>query len=181
MGKRKFENSEEMRSLAESYFKQYPHPDDFTETDEKREAVNTIREGLIPTLNGLAIKLGFSSINALYEYNKKEGFKQVMDWIRAKIGSYWELNLNSKFANGAQKWLESVQPDNWGDKTRLKDAPPVALVVLVGNKTKGNQEIEAQFTEVKQIEAQPIEQPKRGRPKGSLNKKTKRKKINKNK
>ena len=164
----KYESAQRMREVAEEYFKQYPHPDNFTDRDDKQKAVNIIQSGLIPTLNGLSLYLGFDSIQSLYDYQRKEGFKQVLNWLRAKIGSYWELNLNSKFANGAMKWLDAVQPDTFGDKSKIKDAPPVALVVYVGSKQKETP-INAEFTEVKAIEGGVVE-IKRGRPKGSKNK-----------
>lgn len=171
----KYESSIKMREVADQYFKQYPHPDDFANQDDKQKAVDTIRNGLIPTLNGLALYLGFDSIQSLYDYGKKDGFKQILNYLRARIGSYWELNLNSKFANGAMKWLDSVQPDTFGDKSKIKDVPPVALVVYVNKDSKNKPVIDAQYTEVKALEDQSINKPKRGRPKGSLNKKNKKK------
>lgn len=171
----KYESAAAFREVAEKYFNQYPHPDNFAEEEEKLRAVQSIQSGLIPTLNGLALFLGFESIQSLYNYEKRDGFKSVLNWLRAKIASYWELNLNSKFANGAQKWLESVQPDNWGDKSKLKAPPPVALVVYVGNKNKSTPVVDAAFEEVQQIEAITEEKPK-GRPKGSKDKKKRKRK-----
>lgn len=173
----KYESAAAFREVAEKYFNQYPHPDNFAEEEEKIKAVQTIQSGLIPTLNGLALFLGFESVQSLYNYEKRDGFKSVLNWLRAKIGSYWELNLNSKFANGAQKWLESVQPDNWGDKSKIKAPPPVALVVYVGNKNKSAPVVDAAFEEVAAIEQIKEDKPK-GRPKGSKDKK-KRKRKNK--
>lgn len=150
---RKFNNSEEMKTKAEEYFKQYPHPDDFNSTDEKLDAVKAIREGLIPTKNGLAIFLGFTNPKSLDNYRNKVGFVNVMDWLRTKLASYWELNLNSKFSNGAEKWLDSVQPNEWKKERIKEDRPPMAVVYFVGE-TKSERLAQK---EVKTIDAEIIE------------------------
>lgn len=150
---RKFNNSEEMRTKALEYFKGYPHPDDFTDIEEKSNAIKLIRDGLIPTKNGLALFLGFTNPKSLDNYKGKSGFLQVMEWIRTKLASYWELNLNSKFSNGAEKWLDSVQPNEWKKERIKEDRPPMAVVYFVGE-TKSERLAQK---EVKTIDAEIIE------------------------
>lgn len=112
--------------------------------------------GLIPTINGLIKYLGYSDLNNFYQLGEIKIYKQVLNLIRTTIASYWELNLNSKFSNGASFWLKNVQGDNWQDKIeQVQTLPPVACVVYVGqNKSKSKSktmDIQAESIPVKAI------------------------------
>ena len=188
---RKFNNSDEMREKAVEYFKGHTHPDDFQNVDEKQEAVKAIRDGLIPTKNGLALFMGFTNPKSLDNYKGKSGFAGVMEWIRTKLASYWELNLNSKFANGAEKWLESVQPSEWKQERIREQRPPVAAIYFIGETKsehlsgKALKTIEAEIIppKVEEVKALPLAEKKeviKARVKGTASrKKTEKKKAHK--
>jgi len=65
-----------------------------------------------PTLSGLALHLGFSSLTALKKYEGYDGedFKHVLDTARLKVMKYCEEN-NIAFQ------LKNLDPENWKDRT----------------------------------------------------------------
>lgn len=146
----------ELEEKANEYFSQYPHPDNFATLEDKQNAIKSIQLGLIPTINGLIKYLGFSNLNDYYKLSEINIYKSIINSIRTTIASYWELNLNSKFSNGASFWLKNVQGDNWQDKIeQVQTLPPVACVVYVGqNKSKSKNktiDIQAESIPVKAI------------------------------
>jgi hypothetical protein len=62
--------------------------------------------------------LGFSSLNALYEMEKKPEFSEAVHWAKQKVQMFWEPKLASKAsAYGASFWFRSQA--NWKDKTEV--------------------------------------------------------------
>ena len=154
-----FKNSEEMKKKADEYFSKFPHPDYFEKDEDIEKSLKAIQSGRMPTLNGLALFMGFSSINSLYSYQEKKGFSKVLEAIRTRLASYYELSLNSKFGQNAFNWLKSVQSDIWQDKVQQSQAlPVVANIVFIdkdGAKAKQINVIDAQAQEVAQV-AEPL-------------------------
>lgn len=136
-----FKNSEEMLKRANLYFAKYPHPDDFDDNEEVEKCLKAIQSGRMPTINGLALFMGFSSINSLYDYKEKKGFTKVLEQIRTKIASYYELSITSKFGQNAFNWLKSVQSDIWQDKQQQSQALPIiANIVFIDKDGKTTQQ-----------------------------------------
>jgi hypothetical protein len=136
-----FKNSEEMMKRANLYFAKYPHPDNFDDEAEVEKCLKAIQSGRMPTINGLALFMGFSSINSLYDYKEKKGFSKVLEQIRTKIASYYELSITSKFGQNAFNWLKSVQSDIWQDKQQQSQQMPIiANIVFIDKDGKQTQQ-----------------------------------------
>ena len=68
------------------------------------------------TINGLALYLGFSSKQSLYEYGKKTGFIDPIKKARTMIEQMYEEMLASKYSTGAIFALKNM---GWKDKTEI--------------------------------------------------------------
>ena len=99
-GKRRFQTPELMQNAADLYF----------EIQAEKER--------LPTLSGLALALGFSSLGALARYrNYDDGdFREVIDMARLRIMDELE-NAAANGKSGAQFLLKNIDKEFWRDRT----------------------------------------------------------------
>lgn len=92
----KFRSSKEILAKAEEYFK-----------------ANTIW-----TVSGLALHLGFVSIQSLHDYEKRAEFSDTILKIRCRLQDHIEQKLYAKgTAHGAMFWLKAQAA--WRDRTEI--------------------------------------------------------------
>jgi hypothetical protein len=91
-----FETPEQFKSAADGYFAQ-------CFADEK-----------VPTVNGLALALGFNSRQSLLNYAEKPEFLDVVKAVRTRLEAEWEQRLAGGSAAGTIFWLKN---QGWTDKS----------------------------------------------------------------
>ena len=104
---RKYKTSEEMEKRIIEYF------------SDKGTIYNSDGESIgynPPTVNGLALFLGFCDRHSLYEYQEKEEFTTIIKRARACIEGHYEFSLNGKNATGAIFALKNM---GWADRQEI--------------------------------------------------------------
>lgn len=91
-----YSDAAEFEGAAEAYFAQ-------CEASEK-----------VPTVNGLALALGFNSRQSLLNYADKPEFVDTVKRVRARLEAEWEQRLAGPNAAGTIFWLKN---QGWTDKT----------------------------------------------------------------
>lgn len=89
------ETPEEFARLADLYFE-------------------TLGEEEVPTVNGLALALGFNSRQSLLNYADKPEFVDTVKRARTRMENAWEQRLAGPNAAGTIFWLKN---QGWTDKT----------------------------------------------------------------
>ena len=130
----KFKTPEEMQEKIDAYFKEcegHPLLDDegIPYTDRNGNPFIVDRKPL--TVTGLAIALGFTSRQALMNYQGRKKFQAVVEAAKLRIENYAEMRLYDKEgANGAKFNLQN-NFRNWdADKAGSDDkkAPAVNII-----------------------------------------------------
>lgn len=98
-----FETPEEMQGKIDEYFNLF----------QKQES--TIY-GSKPTRTGLALFLGFSSRQSLYDYKNKKEFSYTIKKALLALEMIYELMLSGKNATGAIFALKNI---GWSDKQEI--------------------------------------------------------------
>jgi len=108
-----FETPEEFESAVEDYF-------DSLMSDE------------VPTVNGLALALGFNSRQSLLNYAEKPEFLDTVKRARTRLEMAWEKRLGGSNAAGTIFWLKN---QGWTDKSTTEitgpDGQPVRTSIEV--------------------------------------------------
>lgn len=91
-----FETPEQFERAADDYFA-------LCEANER-----------VPTVNGLALALGFNSRQSLLNYAEKPAFLDVVKTVRTRLEAEWEQRLGGPNAAGTIFWLKN---QGWTDKT----------------------------------------------------------------
>ena len=106
-----FDNAEDFERAANDYFDQC--------------GVN----GVMPTVNGLALALGFTSRQSLHNYAERPEFVDTVKRVRTRLEAAWEERLGGPNAAGTIFWLKN---QGWTDKTETelygKNGGPVEQV-----------------------------------------------------
>lgn len=97
---------EEFETLADEYFRR-------CEERERR-----------PTVNGLALALGFSSRQSLLNYEERDGFLDAVKRVRTRLEDEWEQGLSGGNAAGTIFWLKN---QGWTDRTETELTAKVAV------------------------------------------------------
>lgn len=90
-----FQTPEEFEKAADLYFE-------------------TLGENDVPTVNGLALALGFNSRQSLLNYADKPEFLDAVKRARTRMELAWEQRLAGPNAAGTIFWLKN---QGWTDKT----------------------------------------------------------------
>jgi hypothetical protein len=111
---------EEFKAAADAYM-------DRADADDK----------FVPTVNGLALALGFNSRQSLLNYADKPEFVDTVKAVRARLEAWWEQRLAGGNAAGTIFWLKN---QGWTDKTETelsgkggKDLFPARIEVVAVN------------------------------------------------
>lgn len=67
----------------------------------------------VPTVNGLALALGFNSRQSLLNYADKPEFLDTVKTVRARLENEWEQRLSGPNAAGTIFWLKN---QGWSDR-----------------------------------------------------------------
>jgi len=97
------------------------------ETPEK--LANAVEDYLanneVKTITGLALWLGFSSRQSLYDYGKKEEFSYIIARAKLWVENYYEMQLlTSNSATGAKFALQQM---GWEDSKAIDHSGSVTL------------------------------------------------------
>lgn len=98
-----FQSPEEFERAADAYFA-------LCEAKEK-----------VPTVNGLALALGFNSRQSLLNYAEKPEFLDTVKAVRTRLEAEWEQRLGGPNAAGTIFWLKN---QGWTDKTEQQISGP---------------------------------------------------------
>ena len=99
----KFETVEELEECIEGYFKGLEYEDSESKQLMHRPA----------TMTGLALALGFTSRQSVYDYEGKEDFSYTIKIARLRVENSYEEHLFTKSATGAIFGLKNL---GWSDK-----------------------------------------------------------------
>lgn len=105
-----FDSPEAMEALAEQYF---------AESKENKEPI---------TITGLALYLGFSDRQSLYDYEKNLEFSCIVKKCRLTVENQYEKNLHGNAPTGSIFALKNM---GWKDKNETAltgaDGGPIAI------------------------------------------------------
>ena len=102
-----FKNVDELEALINGYFKDCP--DTITAYTKDGEEY----ERKVPTINGLALYLGFCNRGSMYDYEKKEEFTNTIKKARARMEMIYEQHLTTGSPTGA---IFALKNFGWKDK-----------------------------------------------------------------
>lgn len=94
----------------------FDSPEQFEEAADAYFALCEAKER-VPTVNGLALALGFNSRQSLLNYAEKPEFVDTVKGIRTRLEAEWEHRLAGPNAAGTIFWLKN---QGWSDKTETK-------------------------------------------------------------
>lgn len=90
----------------------YTDPKEFAEKADAYFLMCKTRERR-PTVNGLALALGFNSRQSLLNYAERDGFMDIVKRVRTQLEDEWEQGLSGPNAAGTIFWLKN---QGWTDK-----------------------------------------------------------------
>lgn len=135
--KAKFTTAEELETLANEYFKNYPYIDDCKELIDKQTAVDNLMNGILPTISGLCYYIGLNSINEWNTLKNKQKYKRICDKIILRLSRYWEsASATGKGQTGVSNWLNAFGnfPQNQGLNDSNKLSCQIVVIGTDGNK-----------------------------------------------
>lgn len=88
-------------------------PEEFDQAASDYFALCEAKERM-PTVNGLALALGFNSRQSLLNYAEKPEFLDTVKAVRTRLEAEWEQKLGGPNAAGTIFWLKN---QGWSDKT----------------------------------------------------------------
>lgn len=131
-GKPLFKTPEEVETIAEEYFKKFPRIDEAKTEAEKLKAKEYQQAGILPTMSGLCLKLGFYSWNQWADYEKKRLFRATFEGLRLRLLSYWESSLaTGRGTQGVTSWINYVTEGSFLGKTQEKQGFSGGVAVVV--------------------------------------------------
>lgn len=189
--KAKFTTAEELETLANEYFKNYPYIDDCKELIDKQTAVDNLINGILPTISGLCYYIGLNSINEWNTLKNKAKYKRICEKIILRLSRYWEsASATGKGQTGVSNWLNAFGnfPQNQGLNDSGKLSCNIVVIGTDGNKQALSDIINAtqaqriQGTRTIEAQAQPIRpealpKPKAHAPKTTRNPKPRKEKA----
>lgn len=125
----KYDDPKELEAKIEEYF-DYIQGEEGEETyinDQGIEVFKWKREPERPTVTGLALFIGFSHKGTLYEYAKKEEFKDSIKRALSLVERSYEFMLDSKTYGGAIFALKNM---GWKDKVEQEHSFPSGNVTI---------------------------------------------------
>jgi hypothetical protein len=136
--KAKFTTAEELETLANEYFKNYPYIDDCKELIDKQKAVENLINGILPTISGLCYYIGLNSINDWNTLKNKQKYKRTCEKIILRLSRYWEsASATGKGQTGVSNWLNAF--GNFPQNQGLNDSGKLSCnIVVIG--TDGNKQ-----------------------------------------
>jgi hypothetical protein len=93
-----------------------------------------------PTITGLALELGFTSRQSLYDYKEREEFSYTIKKPVLRIESMHEANLYSGASGGSIFWLKNREWSDKQEQVHSGSLPPIRMEIVDGSKPKDNSE-----------------------------------------
>ncbi len=134
MPKPSFKTSDNLATLIDAYFKHIRNVDEQPEKDvEELTAAskkNKNPEPRLPTFTGLALFLGFNSLKAFDDYQRKGKFAGTLKRGRLRVEFEYEKKLHAS-ATGAQFVLKSVGWTSEKDNTPSENKTPKTMEIAI--------------------------------------------------
>lgn len=133
-GKPLFKNPDEVKRLADEYFAKFPKIEEAETDADKLKAKEYQNAGILPTMSGLCIKLGFYSWEQWNIYEQKKIFRSTFQALRLRLLSYWEGVLpTGRGAQGVSAWINYVTGGSFlGKSADFVGSRGAVAVVVVG-------------------------------------------------
>lgn len=87
----------------------------------------------VPTVNGLALALGFNSRQSLLNYADRPEFLDVVKTVRSRLENEWEQRLSGPNAAGTIFWLKN---QGWSDRNEQVISNPDGTGIFSGVEVK---------------------------------------------
>ena len=120
----RYKNPEEIEALIDAYFKEC---DGVPYTDENGQPLTTEKGAIIyktppkpPTVTGLALALGFTTRQALLNYQGKENFVDTISRAKTVIEEYAERRLFDRDGCNGAKFSLANNFKGWSEKQEIK-------------------------------------------------------------
>lgn len=120
----RYKNPEEIEILIDAYFKEC---DGVPYTDENGQPLTTEKGAIIyktppkpPTVTGLALALGFTTRQALLNYQGKENFVDTISRAKTVIEEYAERRLFDRDGCNGAKFSLANNFKGWAEKQEIK-------------------------------------------------------------
>lgn len=131
-----YKTPEEMQTVIDAYFDacmgEYIRDENGNiETDKHGQPVKTKERPL--TITGLALALGFTSRQALLNYEGKEEFVDTIKRAKAKVEQYAEERLFDKDGVNGAKFNLSNNFKGWSEKQQIDSKVNLSPVVFTGS------------------------------------------------
>ena len=130
-----YKTPEEMQKVIDKYFEdcngEYIIIDGCAVTDKNGKPVKTKERPL--TITGLALALGFTSRQALLNYEGKPEFVDTIKRAKAKVEQYAEERLFDKDGVNGAKFNLSNNFKGWSEKQQIDSNVNLAPVVFTGS------------------------------------------------
>ena len=119
----KYKNKEEMQAKIDEYFESCKGK--ILKDDDGKVLLDKYSQPIIidckpPTVTGLALALGFTSRQALLNYEGKKEFIDTITRAKSKVEQYAEERLFDKDGANGAKFSLTNNFKGWNDKTEVK-------------------------------------------------------------
>jgi len=142
-----YKTPEELQNKIDEYFVYIKG-----EWHEEERGDNTIlvydREPEPPTVTGLALYLGFSTRQALLNYQHREDFKEIIEMAKLRVEGKYEKNLSGKYPNGSIFALKNL---GWADNKNVNHTGLPEVPQLEANGKEGEDGIPPLSSDESQI------------------------------
>ena len=120
----RYKNAEEIQGLIDEYFKEC---EGIPYTDENGQPLTTEKGAIVyktppkpPTVTGLALALGFTTRQALLNYQGKEQFVDTISRAKTVIEEYAERRLFDRDGCNGAKFSLANNFKGWSEKQEIK-------------------------------------------------------------
>jgi len=90
-------------------------------------------DGKVPTVNGLALALGFNSRQSLLNYADRPEFLDIVKNVRTRLENEWEQRLAGSNPAGTIFWLKN---QGWSDRNEQVISNPDGTGLFTGVEVK---------------------------------------------
>ncbi len=127
----KYKSTKAMQEIIDQYFRDCegtPLRDETGEIVFDKYGQPVITGERPPTVTGLALALGFTSRQALLNYQSKDGFVDTVTRAKSRIEAYAEERLFDRDGVNGAKFSLSNNFKGWSDKVNLESNAKVVIV-----------------------------------------------------
>lgn len=119
----KYKTPEEMQEKIDEYFKSCEG--EIIKGDDDKPILNKYGQPIIvgevpPTITGLALALGFTSRQALLNYQAKKAFVDTVTRAKSRVEAYTEARLFDKDGANGAKFSLANNFEGWREKQQIE-------------------------------------------------------------